>query len=199
MNNNTDNNLAFWIEWVKLTKDQRLDLFSHINNADILAEIAIDENYDGEGSIGSLAVFKIHDSIGNNEILLHIADKTRNTEILTCIIKCLTLPELRLLFDIPSVLFEIRWKPHELLECAIHRVTALDGGHDELVTYYSIHHDQCIRMGVFNKIVSWLECTYNSRHDGYLETLRGMATIEPSAQLRDYMQQKLDRLTEDNI
>ena len=193
MNNNTDSNLAFWIEWAKLTQDQRRELLPHIHDASILAEMAIDEtSKNGEG-VGAWALHRIND----DATLLFVATRTCNADITMRVVRRLTPPSLRRLFDEPNVLNRGVHEPKLLKDMV--GVAANTEEEDGFIDYYGRHQSVYVRFCAFNRIIGWLVDVTNDERDKYLQALQDMMLREPNAECAAAMQQKLDHLTEDHI
>lgn len=188
-----DNDLMFWVNWVQLTKDQRLELISYIDDNSILAEIAIREKSKSDVSVGDYATSRIND----NELLLYVASEAYSNDVIIRTMEGLTQANARLLFDMPRILGRFSRDP-KFLKSMVECTDYTEEG-DGLIDYYSRHQFACVRFQVFNRIIERLEDAINDERDKCFQALQDMTLREPNAEARSAMQQKLDRLTEDHI
>lgn len=188
-----DNDLMFWVEWVKMTEEQRINLLPHIHDNNILAEMAANITPKDANAriVGCTAIYLIDD----NEVLLDVASRIHADSLLIDIASKLKTTELlRRFFDIENVITCMTFSS-DLLDSLLRCVDDID----ELINHYSNHTSFAIRRGVFDIIMGYLAESEGAEYSRYLKVLQDMAIIEPYIMSREYMCHKLDRITEDSI
>ena len=184
-----NDNLMFWVEWVKLTGEQKRDLLPHITDDDMLYEIAV-----------TSVRLKSDDFICN--AVCKMKDNTMVVKLAAAVLPRCAYPIVDRLGKSAWMLFDndvasIRIASDDELLANIMNDTDLN----ELSNHCSAHIYPAVRMCAFDEVVGRITYFVDdvTEHDQYLTFLQSMAMAEPDDPTRERMQSLLDGLTEDHI
>lgn len=183
-----NDNLMFWVEWIKLTTDQQIRLLNHITDDDMLYEIAVTSDGLRSDDLVGNTVYGIKDDAMVVKLAAEVLPRCADS-IVDRLGKSAWM-----LFD--NNMASIR------MICKDELMTSIMHGMDlnELSNHCSAHIYPAVRMCAFDEVVSRTHAADNvTEHDQHLSFLQSMAMAEPESDIRDRMQGILDRLTEDHI
>lgn len=186
-----NDNLMFWVEWIKLTYDQQIRLLNHVTDDNMLYEMAITSG-------GS----RSNDLIGN--VVYGIKDDTLVVKLAAEILpRCAESIVDRLgksawmLFDNNITSLRISFED-ELMTNIMHGMNL-----DRLSSFCSANIYPAVRMCAFDNVVLRMTDAVDdndiAKHDQCLTLLQSMVMTEIESDTRDRMQSLLDGLTEDHI
>lgn len=184
-----NDNLMFWVEWVKLTGEQKRNLLPYITDDGMLYEIAIT-------SAGLRSDDLIRDAINR------IKDDTMVVKLAAEVLpRCADSIVNRLgksawmLFDNDRASLRMT-REGELMTSIMHGMD-LNG----LSNYCSANIWPTVRMRTFDNVVLRMTHTIDNvdEYNQHLSLLQKMVMTEPESDIRERMRGTLDRLTEDHI
>ena len=184
-----NDNLMFWLEWVKLTEEQKRDLLPHITDDDILYEMA------------ATSVRLRSDNL-ITDVVNRIKDNTMVVKLAAKVLPRCAIPivdrlgkSVWMLFDNDVTSIQMICKD-ELMTSIMHDIDL-----NELSNHCSAHIYPAVRMCAFNEVVGRITYFMDSvdEYNQHLSFLQSMAMTEPDDPTRERMQGMLDGLTEDHI
>ena len=184
-----NDNLMFWVEWVKLTGEEKRNLLPHITDDDMLYDIAITSVGLRSDDFICDAVYGIKDDAMVVKLAAKVLPRCAES-IVDRLGKSVWM-----LFDNDMASIRIA-SDNKLLTGII-----CDIDLNELSNHCSAHIYPAVRMCAFNEVVGRITHFMDSvdEYDQHLSFLQSMAMAEPDDHTRERMQSLLDGLTEDHI